>query len=34
MEMHAVPRDEVHELVSQAGGTIIDCREVFHCGPR
>ena len=33
MEMHAVPRDEVLALVRRSGGTVLDCRDVHHCGP-
>ena len=33
MEMHAVERDEVLALLTRSGATVLDCREVYHCGP-
>jgi len=33
MEMHAVPRARVEELLHSAGARILDVRRLYHCGP-
>ena len=33
MEMHAVGREEVLALLKQSGATVLEYREVYHCGP-
>jgi hypothetical protein len=34
MEMHAIPRDEVEQLLRHAGARLLDVRRVYHCGPQ
>lgn len=33
MEMHAIPRREIEQLLHDAGATLLDVTRVHHCGP-